>query len=207
LDGDYRDRIEAEDLLDILEREVIPAYYRRDPSGRPQDWIERSKRSMWSVLPRFNACRMVFDYLRRFYLPAIQQSRALLGGDAEGARALAAWKAKIKTHWPQVSLRWTAAPPTRIRTGEAVSLVVAANLGGLDSGDVSMECLVEPDRQADGNEKASFSFTPGDMQGPEMLFRLDLQPPVNGLLRLSVRMFPVHPLLAHRFETGCMVWL
>jgi starch phosphorylase len=40
----------------------------------------------------------------------------------------------------------------------------------------------------------------GDLQG-----RSDL--PMEGLRQFRVRAYPFHPMLAHRFECGCMVWL
>jgi starch phosphorylase len=61
---------DAEFLYHTLEKEVIPLYYERDPSGLPHRWIKRVKQSMQSLGWRFNADRMVRDYAMRFYLPA-----------------------------------------------------------------------------------------------------------------------------------------
>ncbi len=61
---------DAEFLYQALEKEVIPLYYDRDPSGLPHRWIKRVKESMQSLGWRFNADRMVRDYAMRFYLPA-----------------------------------------------------------------------------------------------------------------------------------------
>ena len=52
----------------------------------------------------------------------------------------------------------------------------------------------------------------GDAGGGETLYRLDLRgdggrPLGDGLGHFKVRLFPYHPLLAHRFETGRMLWL
>ncbi len=204
LDAEYRDRIEAEELLDLLEREVIPQYYDRGQKGYSEKWVLLSKRSMQTVLPRFNAYRMVFEYLRRFYIPAIHHSRALATDNAGPARALAAWKGRVRAHWPHVSLRWLAHPPEQARAGETTHLAVIAELGGLDPMDVCLECLVYAH---DGALISAYPFSAAGTQGHETLFRLDLAPPSNGLLQLSVRMFPTHALLAHRFEMGCMLWL
>ena len=61
---------DAEFLYNALEKDVIPLYYERDPSGQPHHWIKRVKESMQSLGWRFNADRMVRDYAMRFYLPA-----------------------------------------------------------------------------------------------------------------------------------------
>src|SRR5690606_3008175 len=64
---DFRDREEANELLDVLENEVIPLYYQRDGHGFSVSWIEKSKNAMESLIPAFNAQRMVMDYVKGFY--------------------------------------------------------------------------------------------------------------------------------------------
>jgi glycogen phosphorylase len=49
---------------------VIPLYYDRDASGLPRGWILRQKAAMRSLGWRFNADRMVMDYVENAYLPA-----------------------------------------------------------------------------------------------------------------------------------------
>ena len=204
LESGHRDHIEAEELLDILEHEVIPLYYRRDAGGLPQEWIRMSKHSMESILPRYNSQRMVLDYLRHFYIPAFRHGRALGNDDAAGARRLAAWKSRINERWPKVAMRWVAPPPARMRADERLNLTVAAELHGLDPADVCVECCIE---NSDNHVNSSLPFAWTGNDGDATLFKLELAPPANGLMHLGVRIYPTHPLLAHRFETGCMLWL
>jgi starch phosphorylase len=64
---DWRD---ADALYHTLEREVLPLYYDRDHDGLPRAWIARMKRAIRTLGWRFNADRMVMDYVRECYLPA-----------------------------------------------------------------------------------------------------------------------------------------
>jgi len=64
---DLRD---AEALYSTLEHQVIPLYYNRDYDGLPRAWIARMKRGIRTLGWRFNADRMVMDYVQRCYLPA-----------------------------------------------------------------------------------------------------------------------------------------
>jgi len=41
----------------------------------------------------------------------------------------------------------------------------------------------------------------------ETVFQLDLTPRLSGLQFYKIRLFPFHPCLSHRFETGYMIWL
>jgi starch phosphorylase len=67
---EVQDRRDAENLYRTLEEQVIPLYYHRDADGLPHAWIARMKRSIQSLGWRFNADRMVMDYVRHAYLPA-----------------------------------------------------------------------------------------------------------------------------------------
>ena len=64
------DRRDAEELLRVLAEEVVPLYYDRDPDGVPRAWTARMKRAIHTLGWRFNADRMVMDYVRLCYLPA-----------------------------------------------------------------------------------------------------------------------------------------
>ncbi len=61
---------DAASLYDKLEQEVIPLFFDRDGSGLPCGWIDRMKRSIMSLAWRYNADRMVTDYVEHSYLPA-----------------------------------------------------------------------------------------------------------------------------------------
>ncbi|HBL31228.1 MAG TPA: alpha-glucan phosphorylase [Acidobacteria bacterium] len=57
-------------LFETLENEVAPLYYDRDATGLPLRWLQRVKRGMRTLAWRYNADRMVMDYVRECYLPA-----------------------------------------------------------------------------------------------------------------------------------------
>ncbi|HNX94066.1 MAG TPA: alpha-glucan family phosphorylase [Holophaga sp.] len=67
---EIQDQRDAESLFRILEEQVVPMYYDRGPDDIPYRWMARVKRSMRTLAWRFNADRMVMDYVRNCYLPA-----------------------------------------------------------------------------------------------------------------------------------------
>ncbi|HVG06797.1 MAG TPA: alpha-glucan family phosphorylase [Thermoanaerobaculia bacterium] len=67
---DIHDQRDAEALFETLEREVVPLYYDRDAEGIPRAWIRRVKRAIRTLAWRYNADRMVKDYVEECYLPA-----------------------------------------------------------------------------------------------------------------------------------------
>jgi starch phosphorylase len=67
---DRHDEQDARALYRVLQQEVIPLYYQRDREGLPRAWIERMKWAIRTLGWRFNADRMVMDYVLKCYLPA-----------------------------------------------------------------------------------------------------------------------------------------
>ncbi len=58
-------------LTETLTNEVVPLYYDRDQFGLPREWIARQKNGLRTLAWRFNADRMVMDYVQHRYLPAV----------------------------------------------------------------------------------------------------------------------------------------
>jgi len=71
-DQDAQDWADAQALYALLEEQVVPTFYDRDETGIPRRWMRVVKESMRSVLPRFCARRMVKQYVREMYLPAVK---------------------------------------------------------------------------------------------------------------------------------------
>ncbi len=70
-EGTGDDRGDAGRIYDLLEREIIPLYYRVDERGIPRDWVRVMKEAIKSNAARFSARRMVKEYCERFYRKAL----------------------------------------------------------------------------------------------------------------------------------------
>ncbi|MBL0311299.1 MAG: alpha-glucan family phosphorylase [Holophagaceae bacterium] len=70
-DQAIQDKRDAEELFRLLEDEVVPMYYEnRNSAGVPRCWVDQVKHSIRTLAWRFNADRMVQDYVQHLYLPA-----------------------------------------------------------------------------------------------------------------------------------------
>jgi starch phosphorylase len=67
LDDDEADRRDAESMYRVLEEEIVPCFYDRDPDGIPRQWVRMMKRSIQTLVPAFSSDRMVAEYARRIY--------------------------------------------------------------------------------------------------------------------------------------------
>ena len=64
------DAMEAEQLYQQLENEIIPLFYRRDTQGLPREWLTRIRSSMVKLAPQFSSNRMLQQYVEQLYTPA-----------------------------------------------------------------------------------------------------------------------------------------
>ena len=79
-DHGAQDARDAAALYDLLEQEVLPAFYDRDADGLPRSWLARIRASMSTLAPGFCAGRMLDDYLERVYAPTSQRLSRLAPG-------------------------------------------------------------------------------------------------------------------------------
>jgi starch phosphorylase len=86
---DVRDHAEALQLIDLLENEIAPLFFRRDAQGTPAQWLERVKRSIVGFAGTFSAHRMVTEYVEQIYQPLAD--RALVEVQVTSGRREAAF--------------------------------------------------------------------------------------------------------------------
>src|SRR4030095_7267099 len=104
-----------------------------------RQWIALAKASMRSIIPRFNAERMVREYVEDLYCPAARQHRRLTNGQT--AEALAGWKRRVIEQWPAVKIARIDTPPTYVSHADSVRFELRAELAGLAHDDVRVECV------------------------------------------------------------------
>jgi starch phosphorylase len=207
LDSQRRNHEESRALYELLQDQVIPIYYARDGHGYSPAWLGMAKQSIATLLPRFSATRMVEDYVRKQYLPAVQQVRRM-EASGHGAAELATWKARVAEAWPQVTIGKPVSSAARMAYGETMHLEVQVKLAGLAPQDVKVECLLERQLRLDGDAgELQLHFAPiGAPDGDTQRYTVDVTPEFCGNLYYFVRIYPWHELLSHRFELGLMRW-
>ncbi|MFN3397277.1 MAG: alpha-glucan family phosphorylase [Sulfurimicrobium sp.] len=207
---DYRrNKEESRTLYEILQDHVLPTYYERGKMGYSQEWVKMSKRSMATILPRFNSARMVDEYVSKFYVPASYQGRRYEQDDFAGAKRLSVWKKRIRSAWPNISMRRLDAIPKRIQFGDAVRFEMALKMKGLEPEDVRVELLLRRPTKKDMSDYLHFpfSFQSVNTETNEHFFSLELSPDLCGRLDYKIRVYPYHELLTHPLEMGLMQWL
>jgi phosphorylase/glycogen(starch) synthase len=202
---------DAQSLYTLLENQVIPLFYDREMSGIPEKWIATVKRSMQTLIPRFNTHRMLIEYYRDLYLPTARREHDFYGESFRMARELADWKLKLPMRFSSVRLIEVSVEgirgdtilvnrplelSVRIDPGklEPQELLVELVVGRKDGGGFAEkpECipLAVTDRKEDGILTFSGSYTVRH----------------NGAYAYGIRVLPSHPHLAAKQEAGLVYW-
>jgi starch phosphorylase len=210
LSEEARTREETRTLYELLQDQVVPLYYEHSSMGFSPDWVKMSKRSMATIMPRFNSKRMVGEYLAKCYLPASKQHRLYRQDNYKNAHVIAAWKARIRHSWTGVSLRRMDIERGVINFGDSLRFEIAVRLNGLDPKDVVVEMLIGLSYKREklrNTNRYSFEATGMITDSGENIFALEMQPEQCGKLEYRIRVYPNHELLTHPFEMGMMRWL
>ncbi|NOZ77050.1 MAG: glycosyltransferase family 1 protein, partial [Euryarchaeota archaeon] len=139
-DQEYQDEVESNAIYDLLEKEVVPLFYARDEEGIPRGWIHKMKASMKELCPVYCTDRMLIEYYERLYRPALERYNALADRDMEKARALAAWKERVRKAWDGIRIgRVSTGPSRELKVGTELHVEVEVELGELSPEDVAVE--------------------------------------------------------------------
>jgi starch phosphorylase len=208
-DSARRDREEVRTLYEILQDSVVPLFYKTGPLGFSPEWVAMAKRSIATLLPRFNTERMVGEYVEKFYRPAARQWHRFAVDNFAPAREVAAWKSKIRNHWSRVRIRRLDSQPARIAFGDSVRFELAVELDNLEPSDVKVELVFgrPSDRDRPGDAKQFELRWMKRLESGEHLYALELQPELCGKIDYRFRVYPGHAMLTHPFEMGMMIWL
>jgi len=208
-DREYQDQIEAEALYDVLERDIIPPFYDRRNDGLPRKWTERMKSAIAALCHVYTSHRMVREYTERFYLMAHAKRAILETDDAKKVKALARWRDRIHSHWPEVSVDGVAnAMPEEIEVGSTVKVRAKIRLGALSPEEVVVELywgrLDASDQFADATAVAmEHQGSEGDLHLYEATHGPCTQ---SGLQGFTVRVLPYNADLTSPFLPGYVTW-
>ncbi len=142
-DADRRDDLEAAALYDLVEHQVAPRFYDRDDRGLPVRWLAMVRHTLATLGPKVQATRMVADYVRHLYVPATAAGRALAGSGYDGARELAAWKARVRAAWEHVHVDHVESGGVGEvpQVGDELHVRAYVSLGSLEPGEVQVQVV------------------------------------------------------------------
>jgi starch phosphorylase len=133
------DAVEADQLYDLLEREVIPEFYTRRQSDIPTDWVKRMRESMARLTPRFCADRTIREYTERYYVPAATSYRERSADKGKIGTQVVHWRHSLEKEWGTVQF----GKVNVLTRGEQHVFEIEVYLGDLDPGAVRVELYAD----------------------------------------------------------------
>ena len=210
-DPDEQDRVEANVLYDILEKEVVPLFYDRSGEGIPRAWIARIKNSMRLLCPLFNTHRMVAEYATRFYFPASERFERLTQNNLAAARELVDWKTRMRDKWGQVRIEnvttQTADDKTTVAAGQSILIRASMQLGELKPEDVHVEAYygtLDAEHQITGGSAVALAWK--EAQDGRNLYEGNIPTTNSGMQGFSVRVLPTHADALLPIELPLITW-
>ena len=211
-DLNRRDEVEAENLFEILERQIIPLYYERRGERFHREWVHRIKESLASLGPKVQASRMVRDYVETMYEPIAARADRMSQDGHRRTRDLALWKQRVVAAWPGVAVVAVDADAaqTTVDLGGTREVTAQVVLGGLGADDVDVQLIhgqVAVNDELTDTETISMKLIeapsgPGSPLTYSGRFTCDQA----GRHGYTVRIIPSHPDLAFPVELGCISW-
>jgi len=200
-----RDDVEGSALFDLLENEIVPAFYdRRGHGGGPGRWLDRIAASLASLGPAVSASRMVRDYVCDIYEPVAARASELSVDGHARARALAAWKERTVSGWPGVHITGVQTDDSPTELGATRKVFASVALGALSPDDVAVQLLHGPVGPDGELERATvMTMQPAGEGGFWGEFACD----AAGRYGVTVRVVPAHPDLATFADVGVVTWV
>ncbi len=209
-DEEMQNKIESDALYDLLEKDVIPIFYRRGGDDIPREWVSLMKSSMSKLSPVFNTNRMVREYTEKYYLPSIEQYRHLSEKRFVAGKDLAAWRSKILIDWSHVEIQSVeASSDAQLTVGDPLEVQTIIQLGELTPNDVLVELYYgRLDSKGNINEPQTVEMQhqSTDKNGNHIFANNTVNISNSGLHGYTVRVMPRHKNLEHLSKTWLMTW-
>jgi len=207
-DEELQDKIESEALYDLLEREIVPTFYRRGRDGLPRDWIVKMRSSIKVVGKEFSTHRMLAEYYGNYYKPAMAESVRLNAEGYASSRSLSAYLDKAKSLWPSVAVveMHDDAPPV-IARGTKINVETTVNLAGLSPDEVRVECYRGPlSSEGEILSPERTEMSPVSNEGSVWKYQSVANGKLTGQIGYSIMIVPKHPALGNRLAPGLVRW-
>jgi glucan phosphorylase len=142
---DIQDDIDAETIYNMLEFEIVPAYYSFNEQGVHAEWISHIKNTMVRIAPEFTMKRQIDDYFERYYNKLWERSKRMVDNDFEKAKELAAWKKELIKEWDNIEvLNYSFEKPEEnvYRSGHDYKAEIALNVNNIPKENVGVEFVI-----------------------------------------------------------------
>ncbi len=209
-DVEYQDQVESSALYNLLEREVIPLFYARSRDDLPRGWITMVKNSMRGLCHTFNTDRMVKEYTRKFYLPALEEHSYLSKDGFRAAKEFVEWKARVQAEWQSIEI---VSGDVKVdgdeRAGCRIPVTARVRLGRLNPDDVTVEAYygrLDTRKEIVGGNTVEMMPVGGAEDGV-LAYEAKVPCEEGGRQGATIRVLPSRKRISDPISLGLIKWL
>lgn len=206
----YQDEVESRLIYEILEKEIVPLFYKRGEDKLPRGWIAMMKNSMKKLGPIFNTHRMVQEYARKFYFPSFEKRIYLMSNNWKKAKEFSAWKQKVIENWHKVKIISISEEKKDVdlMVGNKYPIIAEVELGDLTPDDVDVQIYYG---KVDNGSQEYKNFVnmvnvSKKTKSSKFTYRGEIDCKHTGQFGFTLRILPKHELMISNFELGLIRW-
>jgi glucan phosphorylase len=208
---DLQDDVDAETIYNMLEYEIVPAFYSFNEQGVPVEWISLIKNTMVKIAPEFTMKRMLDDYFEKYYMKLWSRNKYLTANDFEKAREIAAWKQDMRNEWDNIEvLNYNFERPEGniYHSGHDYRAEIALNITKIPKEFVGVEFVfTHLNKEGEYEFVDSQEFKLISSKNGKCLYRANLVPEKAGTFFYGIRIYPKHNDLPHKQDFYLLRWI
>lgn len=208
-DQNYQDELDAASIYAIIENEIAPDFYEKDPRrGYSPKWVKYIKNTIAQVASNFTTNRMLTDYLNQYYIPLSERKKLMREDDFRVAKEIGAWKLQMMTEWPAIEVESVVKPDSSTALMNEFHSEVVLKINKLQPQDVGVEILFATvDNKGKMHIQQTIQYECTDFHDFVAKYEADILPDHSGTYQVAVRMYPKNPMLPSRQDFNLVRWL
>ncbi len=208
-DGNMQDHLESQALYDILEKQIVPQFYKRTVDNMPREWIARMKQCLRKLAPVFNTNRMVKDYAEKFYIPAATRGELLAADGMKRSIELAKTKDHLRSRWGGIRVVGVHTSGNgHYKVGQDMDVEALVDLPDVDPKEIQVQLYagqINASGQIESPQSRPMKYA--KQLGPgRHVFTGTIECRSSGRQGFAIRVMPGSEDLATPFEPGLITW-
>ncbi|CAL7961679.1 glycogen phosphorylase [Gammaproteobacteria bacterium] len=208
-DIDKRDDVENMCLLETLETEIVPLYYKANRAGFNSGWVEKMKASIALVACNYNTSRMVRDYANNFYSPVVLRNEQLMQNNLEDLKKIVAWKQDITERFNTVKIKAifvNGIQDGKITSGGLLKVKLLLFSGKMESSELKVEFVLIRTNSHRCNPVIISLQRIESREVGVLTYVAEYQIEDTGFYSYGVRVLPYNPMLFRQQDAGLVYW-
>ncbi len=207
----FQDELDAETIYQLLEDEIIPAFFEIDEEGVPHKWVSYIKNTISEITPHFTMKRMMDDYYTKFYSKLFDRSKKIRKNNFEFAKKIDSWKQSIISKWDGlevISVRLPESSLKPVNLGEEFVVEVMLNTNHIPPENIGIEIVIGK-KKNDKVTKTSYveMLKLDKISGVKATYSCSVAISISGVFDFAFRIFPQADFLPHRQDFNLVKWI